>query len=63
MVRRFVPDVLVNGISAKSAGGKSILTNLLKIAREADDRYRYTVLVPESADYQVLAKLRSQPQA
>lgn len=50
-----MPHVFVNGISAKSGGGRSILTNLLRAAREADDSYRFTVAVPSRDDYDALA--------
>lgn len=50
-----MPHVFVNGISAKSGGGRSILTNLLKAAGEADDGYRFTVAVPSLEGYDTLA--------
>jgi len=59
--------VFVNGISAKSGGGRSILTNFLKVARSADDPYRYLVVVPNDEIYADLAndrvKLLPMPQA
>lgn len=50
--------VFVSGISAKSGGGRSILTNFLKVAREADDPYRYVVAVPDAESYAALASDR-----
>lgn len=50
--------VFVNGISAKSGGGRSILTNFLKVARGADDAYRYVVAVPDVESYAELANDR-----
>lgn len=43
--------VFVNGISAKSGGGLSILTNFLKVARRAEDPHNYVVAVPDSDIY------------
>lgn len=68
-MRRGLPmtKVFVNGISAKSGGGRSILTNFLKVARRADDPYRYLVAVPNHESYADLAndrvKLLPMPQA
>lgn len=53
-----MPRVFLNGISAKSGGGRSILTNLLKAAREADDGYRFTVALPSLDGYDTLASER-----
>ncbi len=47
--------VFVNGISAKSGGGRSILTNFLKVARQMDDPYHYVVAVPDAESYAELA--------
>lgn len=47
--------VFINGISAKSGGGRSILTNLLKAAQEVDDGYWFTVAVPSLEGYEKLA--------
>lgn len=43
--------VFVNGISAKSGGGRSILTNFLKVASAAEDAYQYVVAVPDATTY------------
>ena len=61
-MRRGLPmiKVFVNGISAKSGGGRSILTNFLKVARSADDPYRYLVAVPDDKSYADLAHDRVQ---
>lgn len=61
-MRRGLPmtKVFVNGLSAKSGGGRSILTNFLKVARGADDPYRYLVVVPDDESYADLASDRVQ---
>lgn len=51
-------SVFVNGISAKSGGGRSVLTNFIKVAREAEDGFRYTVAVPSLDGYEPLANER-----
>ncbi|MFG6611616.1 glycosyltransferase [Sulfitobacter sp. 1A12057] len=50
--------VFVNGISAKSGGGRSILTNFLKVARSRDDAFSYVVAVPAMDGYADLANER-----
>ena len=50
--------VFINGVSAKSGGGRSILTNFLKVAREADDSYHYVVAVPDAEMYAAFASDR-----
>jgi glycosyltransferase involved in cell wall biosynthesis len=50
--------IFVNGISAKSGGGKSILTNFLKVARHANDNFSYCVAVPCAEDYAELSNER-----
>lgn len=50
--------IFVNGMSAKSGGGRSILTNFLKVARVADDPYHYVVAVPDAQSYAALASDR-----
>lgn len=50
--------VFVNGISAKSGGGRSILTNFLKVARSRDDAFSYVVAVPSMDGYADLANER-----
>jgi len=55
MQRKTVTKILVNGISAKSGGGRSILTNFLKIAHDADDDFRYIVTVSSLEGYKDLA--------
>jgi len=52
--------VFVNGISAKSGGGRSILTNFLRVAQTVDDRFRYVVAVPDAESYADLAHDRIQ---
>lgn len=51
-------NVFVNGISAKSGGGASILRNFLASARKANDRFRYLVAVPDSSKFADLASPR-----
>jgi glycosyltransferase involved in cell wall biosynthesis len=43
--------VVINGISAKSGGGKSILTNFLSVLEAQKSAHRFTVLVPDAALY------------
>lgn len=50
--------VFVNGISAKSGGGRSVLTNFLRVARDSDDNHRYIVAVPELGSYSALSNSR-----
>lgn len=50
--------VFVNGISAKSGGGRSILTNFLKVARSRDDAFSYVVAVPSMDGYADLVNER-----
>lgn len=52
--------VFVNGISAKGGGGRSILTNFLRVAQTVDDRFRYVVAVPDAESYADLAHERIQ---
>ena len=44
-------NVLVNGLSAKSGGGKSILNNYLKILKNNQGKHNYYVLTPSKKDY------------
>jgi len=44
-------NIFINGISAKSGGGKSILTNFLSLLAKNNDGRRYYVLVPKAAEY------------
>ncbi len=53
-----MPSVFVNGISAKSAGGRSILTNFLTVAREESDEFEYVVAVGSADDWQEFASPR-----
>ncbi|MDT8858153.1 glycosyltransferase [Paracoccaceae bacterium Fryx2] len=53
-----MPKVFVNGISAKSGGGRSILTNFLKIARDAKDDFTFVVVVPDADSYREYANER-----
>lgn len=53
-----MPKVFINAISAKSGGGRSILTNYLKVAREADDNFTFVVAVPDAEIYRELANAR-----
>lgn len=52
--------VFVNGISAKSGGGKSVLINFLKIAHDSEDSFRYLVAVPDLHSYAHLSSERIQ---
>ena len=50
--------VFVNGISAKSGGGRSILTNFLEVAHRRDDGFNYVVSVPSLDGYEAFANER-----
>ena len=50
--------VFINGISAKSGGGRSILTNFLKVAGQVNDQYRYIVAIPSLQGYDSFASER-----
>ena len=41
--------ILVNGISAKSGGGRSILSNFLEILKSRDSSYTFSVIVPDDS--------------
>ncbi len=43
--------ILVNGISAKSGGGRSILTNFLKVLNSRGSSHDFTVIVPDDVSY------------
>jgi glycosyltransferase involved in cell wall biosynthesis len=43
--------VLINGIAARSGGGKSILTNFLKILSDNSPERKYVVVVPSDFDF------------
>lgn len=43
--------ILINGLNAKSGGGKSILNNYLKILKNSKDDDKYYVLTPCKNDY------------
>jgi len=43
--------ILVNGISAKSAGGRSILTNFLAILNARGSVHQFSVIVPDAVSY------------
>lgn len=45
-------NILINGISAKSAGGKSILTNLLTSISNKSSNNNYIVIVPPDSLYE-----------
>lgn len=45
-------NILVNGISAKSGGGRSILNNYLNLLKESSTEGRYYIIVPEPDEYQ-----------
>ena len=44
--------IFINGISAKSAGGKSILTNFLSLLKHSKSHYSFIVLVPSKHGYE-----------
>lgn len=46
-------NILVNGVSAKSGGGRSILNNYLNLLKEYTTRDRYYIIVPDSDEYQM----------
>lgn len=52
--------VFVNGISAKSAGGLSILTNFLAAAHANQDSFKYVVATPSLDDYDAFQSDRIQ---
>ena len=43
--------ILVNGISAKSGGGRSILTNFLAMLSARGSLHKFTVIVPDEVSY------------
>lgn len=43
--------ILINGLNARTGGGKSILNNYLKILTERDTINKYFVLTPQREDY------------
>ncbi|MCP4182019.1 MAG: glycosyltransferase [Hyphomicrobiales bacterium] len=47
-----MPHIFINGLNAKSGGGKSILTNFLSLASKSKGGWHYYLLVPKVADYQ-----------
>lgn len=47
--------ILVNGISAKSAGGRSILTNFLTLLKKINTSHNFSVIVPDYGSYGGLA--------
>jgi glycosyltransferase involved in cell wall biosynthesis len=44
--------IFINGLSAKSGGGKSILTNFLTVLKSQGSCHKFTVLVPDANSYQ-----------
>lgn len=46
-----VARILVNGISSKSGGGKSILTNFLTVLNKVGSSHSFFILVPGGTDY------------
>lgn len=48
-------NILINGVSAKSGGGKSILTNLLRSIFNKGSGYRYIVIVPAKMGYEIFS--------
>jgi glycosyltransferase involved in cell wall biosynthesis len=55
MVQSENVKVLVNGISAKSGGGLSVLSNFIRVAAQADDHFSYVVAVPDARRFDDLA--------
>ena len=49
-------SILVNGISAKLGGGKSILVNFLSLLYESNDKEQFIVVVPPDKEYLKYAK-------
>jgi glycosyltransferase involved in cell wall biosynthesis len=49
-------SILINGISARSGGGKSILVNFIKLLHQSTRREQYVVIVPGDSDYSQYAK-------
>lgn len=45
-------NILINGVSAKSAGGRSILTNLLRSIANKSASFNYIVIVPAGLGYE-----------
>lgn len=50
-----VPKIFVNGLNAKSGGGKSILTNFLTLLATKGSPYQFIVIVPNSYDYSIFS--------
>jgi len=44
-------SILINGISAKSGGGKSILANFLTLLSLRDNKEKFVVIVPDDKEY------------
>ena len=44
-------NVLINGLKAKTGGGRTILNNYLSLLRESNSTHRYYVLTPEKREY------------
>ena len=51
--------ILINGLSAKVGGGKSILTNYLEILHTSHTEHQYIILVPECDLYKKFNKIPS----
>ena len=45
-------NILINGVSAKSAGGKSILTNFLELINHKEIDFKYIVIIPPGHNYE-----------
>jgi glycosyltransferase involved in cell wall biosynthesis len=49
-------SVLINGISAKFGGGKSILVNFLSLLHKSDNKTQFVVVTPPGSEYLSYAK-------
>ena len=49
-------SILINGISAKSGGGKSILVNFLSLLSGSNNKEEFVVIVPPDKEYLAYSK-------
>ncbi len=45
-------NILINGLKAKTGGGKTILNNYMSLLKGADVKHRYFILTPEKREYE-----------
>ena len=51
--------ICINGISSKSAGGKSILTNFLRVLNSVGSQHHFTIIVPALEEYKEFIGMRA----